>query len=102
MHILLIKYFDKLMQLVSCYETKGDIANFPYLNFLKKFKKRIPFIEDCFNNIDDPDFMKHCYVLCNKFDFMKLSPFHDGDVKLVKRVYLSIYSFLRKFDLANS
>jgi hypothetical protein len=30
---------------------------------------------------------------------MRLSPFFDGDLVLVKRIYLSIYSFLRKFNL---
>jgi len=28
---------------------------------------------------------------------MRISPFHDGDLKLLKRIYLAIFSFLRKF-----
>ena len=41
--------------------------------------------------------MEHCWFLCNKYNLIKVSPFYDGDLVLVKRIYMTIYSFIRKF-----
>lgn len=99
-HILLIEYLDLVLQYVSCFETKGDDIQFPSQNFLIKYKRRIPFIKKCFENLDNDDFMVHCWFICNKYKMLKISPFYDGDIKMVKRIYLAVYSFLRKMDMS--
>lgn len=43
--------------------------------------------------------MEHCWFLCNKYNLIKISPFYDGDLVLVKRIYMTIYSFIRKFKM---
>ncbi len=96
-HIMLIEYFDSILQYVSCFETKGNVFSFPFENFLKRYKRRIPFVKKCLNSLNSEKFLENCWFLCNKFSLIKLSPFFDGDLKLIKRVYLAIFSFTRKF-----
>lgn len=45
-------------------------------------------------------FMESCWFLCKNIDNLNISPFFDGDIKLLKRVYLLIFSFFRKFELS--
>ena len=99
-HILLIEYLDLVLQYVSCFETKGDEIGFPSQNFLIKYKRRIPFIKKCFHNLDNDDFMTHCWFICNKYKILRITPFFDGEIKMVKRVFLAVYSFLRKMDMS--
>ena len=43
--------------------------------------------------------MKNCWFLCEKMSLTELDPFVDGDVNLLKRVYLYLFSFMRKFSM---
>lgn len=43
--------------------------------------------------------MEHCWFICHKYNLLKLNPFYDGDLVLVKRLYMTIYSFIRKFKM---
>lgn len=43
--------------------------------------------------------MKHCWFLCKSFKWNKVAPFYDGDLNLYKRIFFTIYSFLRKFQI---
>lgn len=45
-------------------------------------------------------FMESCWFLCKNIDNLRISPFFDGDLALLKRVYLLIFSFFRKFELS--
>jgi hypothetical protein len=45
-------------------------------------------------------FMENCWFMCKNIDNLRISPFFDGDINLMKRVYLVIFSFLRKFELS--
>ena len=39
------------------------IYNFPFKNFLEKYKRRIPLIKSCYENIDKQSFMDSCWFL---------------------------------------
>jgi hypothetical protein len=98
-HVILIEYFDLILQYVNCLESPGNSFQFPALNFLTKFKRRIPFIKDCLGSLGDPDvFEKKCWMVCDKLNLMEISNFFDGDVKMIKRMYFVILSFFRKFS----
>jgi hypothetical protein len=100
MNILLIEFSDSLLQYVQCYETDAEIYNFPYQNFLVKYKRRIHFFRKCFNSVlsGDPAFMKNCWFICNKFSYLRISSIFDGDLPLLSRIKIAIFSFLRKFS----
>ena len=87
--------------MVSCYGSDAEAFSFPYQNFLIKFKRRIPMINKCYETLNstkaDQDFMKDCWFICNSYKVMNISDFYDGNLLLHKRVYLAVYSFLRKF-----
>lgn len=44
--------------------------------------------------------MENCWFLCKKIDNLRTSPFFDGDVEFLKRIYLIIFSFMRKFQMS--
>lgn len=98
MHIFFIEYMDEFLQYTECFETNGTVYNFPFKNFLIKYKRRVPLMEKCFENLDK-DFMKHCWFLCNKYTVFEFNWFFDTDIRVVKRVYLAIYSFMHKMDV---
>ena len=47
--------------------------------------------------MDSDDFMENCWFVCKNIDMLRVSPFFDGDLNLVKRMYMTIFSFIRKF-----
>ena len=96
MHIFLVEYMDNVMQYTQCFETDSQVYNFPFRNFLEKYKRRIPLIKECYASLDKPDFMDKCWFICNNYKFFGLDSFFNGDVELVKRVYLIIFSFIHK------
>ena len=98
-HILFVEFMDSLLQYVQCFETDAKVYNFPFLNFLTKYKRRIPFIKNCFENLESKNFMKYCWFICEKYDLMRVSPFFDGEVKLLRRVQIAIFSFIRKMEI---
>lgn len=44
--------------------------------------------------------MEHCWFLCKNINLLKVSPFFDGDIEMIKRMYLTIFSFMRKYELS--
>lgn len=48
--------------------------------------------------IETDEIMKHCWFLCNSFHFKKISTIFDGELNMLKQVYLRIVSFLRKMS----
>lgn len=101
-HILFVEFMDSLLQYVQCFETDAKVYTFPYINFLTKYKRRIPFLRACFDNLDTEHFMTYCWFICDKFDMMRISPFFDGDVKLLRRVQIALLSFIRKMRISAS
>ena len=99
LNVIFIEYTDFLLQYVSCYSTDAKAFSFPYQNFLTKYKRRIPMIKKCYENLDTEDFMKYCWFICSTHKVMNISDFYDGDRALYKRIYLAIFSFLRKFNV---
>ena len=97
MHVFFIEYMDSLLQYVSCFETDGKIFSFPFKNFMEKYKRRILLVKNCLDSTEKPEFMDKCWFVCKNYSFFGVDWFYNGDVQLVKRVYLAIYSFLHKF-----
>ena len=98
-NVVFIEFMDEMLQYIQCFETDARIFNFPFTNFLVKYKRRIPFIKDCLANLNKPEMRNKCWFICNKYNIMRYNPFFDGDVKLVRRIYITILSFRRKVKL---
>jgi len=83
-NVMFVEFADSLMQYVQCFETDGNIYNFPFQNFLVKYRRRIHFYKRCFASVtaEDPAYMKNCWFICNKFSFLKMNPVFDGDLPL--------------------
>ena len=100
MHVFFIEYMDEFLQYVQCFETDGKVFSFPFHNFLVKYKRRIPLYQSCFAALGKKDFMTKCWFICSKYKLLGFNPIFDGDIKLLKRVYLTIFSFLHKLDMS--
>ena len=98
MHVFFVEYMDSLMQYAQCFETDGRVFSFPFKNFMEKYKRRIILVKDCLDNSDKPNFMDKCWFICKSYKFFGVDWFYNGDVKLVKRVYLALFSFLHKLS----
>lgn len=99
LHIIFIEYSDMLMQYMNCFETDAKVYNLPFQNFLVRFKRRIPLIKKCYANLEEEGFMESCWFLCRTYDPFGISSFFEGDMELYKRIYLALYSFLRKMEM---
>ena len=97
MHIFFVEYMDSLLQYVSCFETDGKAFSFPFKNFMEKYRRRIMLVKNCLNATESPEFMDKCWFICKNYKFFGIDWFYNGDVQLVKRVYLAVFSFLHKF-----
>ena len=98
MHVFFVEYMDSLLQYVQCFETDGKTFSFPFKNFMAKYMRRIGLIKACLDNTDTPDFMAKCWFICKSYKFFGVDWFYNGDVDLVKRVYLTLFSFLHKLS----
>lgn len=69
LNVEFIKYANNFLQYVECYETDSNVYDFPFTNFLKKYLRRIPFIERCLQSaIKTPEVaIKDCWFICNKY-----------------------------------
>ena len=99
MNILFVEFADSLLQYVQCFETDAQIYNFPFQNFLVKYKRRIHFYRKCFMSVmgGDPSYIKKCWFICNKFSLLRMNQIFDGDLPMLTRVKIALFSFLRKF-----
>lgn len=95
-NIYLIEYMDMLFQSSTCLNTNGRVWNLPFSSALDKYKRRIPFIKKCFENIDRADFMQDCHFICRQFNYIGLSPFFDGDAKILSTILMFMVNMLRQ------
>ena len=103
MHIIFIEFANELLQYQGCYETDGRVFQFPIRTFLDKYLKRIPLIKRCLTSLDDKkNFYKNCWMICEKYRYYTFSPFFDGDVELLRRINVSLFSFHRKVMRAST
>ena len=100
MHVFFIEYMDSLLQYTQCFETDAKIFGFPFKNFMEKFKRRIALVKSCLAATEGPGFMDKCWFVCKNYKFFGVDWFFNGDVALVKRAYLTIFSFLHKMNQA--
>lgn len=42
--------------------------------------------------------MTHCWFLCHSYNPTRISPFFEGELKFVRKIFLAVYSFKRKID----
>lgn len=99
MNVVFVEFADQLLQYIQCFETDGKIFNFPFQNMLTKYKQRIPFWNKCLAEAQGKGFAAHCWSMCNKLSVQRISPLWDGDVQMLERVSIAIFSFLRKFKI---
>lgn len=100
MQVVMIEYMDSFLQYMECFETDAKIYTFPFHTMLVKYKRRIPLIKACFDGLESKEFMDKCWFICNKYSVFGFNWFFDSDVDVVRRIYLAIYSFLRKLDIS--
>ena len=100
MHIVMVKFADSMIQYIQCYESDTKIMVVPFQNFLLKYKRRMPFFEKCFKEIESESasYFNSCWFICNKFSLVRISSIFDGDVALLQRIKVALLSFTRKFD----
>lgn len=85
--------------MMNCYDLKADAGLLKTQNFLVKYKQRIPLILNCFQNIQSDEFYRHCWFLCRKFKWNKMTDFYDGDHHMLQRIEVTMFSFLRRMSL---
>ena len=100
MHIVFIEYIDALLQYIACFETDAEIYTFPFPTIITKYRRRFNLIKGCLDNIERDDFIGKCWFLCNKFSMFGISWFFDSEVKVVRRAYIALFSFLRKLKIS--
>lgn len=102
MNILLVEYADFMLQIKNCFDSDAKSASFQMESILLKYKRRIPLIRKCYKNINDSagfGFMKECWFLCASFNWNKTSPFFEGDLRMIQKIFFALYSFVRKSEL---
>mgnify|MGYP001791342492 FL=1 len=101
MHIVWIEFVNQILQYQACFETDAQVFEFPFQNFMAKYLRRIPLVKKCLSSLDDKkNFYKNCWMICELYRYDTFAPFFDGDVEMLRRVNVSLLSFLRKLDLA--
>lgn len=101
MHIILIEFASQLLQYQACFETDGQVFEFPFKTFLTKYLRRIPIIKKCLSSLTDKkSFYKNCWMLCEQYQYYTFSSFFDGDPELLRRINVSLISFQRKLTRA--
>lgn len=95
-NVLLIEYIDMVLQYVRCFQTTADEARFPYASFLLMYQKNFETIQNCYDNVDKPDFMKYCIYICQQYSYTTFSKFFDGNPDLINRILMTLTSFFRK------
>lgn len=101
MHKKLVDLVDRMFQLIHCYETNSNVYAFPFVNFLDKFKQRSQLVVKCIKAVEnnDPSVMENCWFICNKYSNFRFTKLLDGDLRLIMRMKLAIFSFIRKFKI---
>ena len=98
MHIIMVEFLNQLLQYLACFETNGQVFDFPFPSFMVKYTRRIKYVKRCLSTLNKPkDFYKMCYMMCRQFSLMRFSGLFEGDLELFKRVNVSLHSFLRKY-----
>lgn len=65
LNIILTEYIEFIYELKSCYDGPPD--KYVKDDLLKKYRRRIPLLKTCLENIGDkitPDFLKNCWFVC--------------------------------------
>lgn len=69
-NVVLIEYLEFIYEIRNCYE--GNPEKMEQDKILTKYKRRIPLIKTCFQNMGetlDQNFVKNCWFLCQGFKF---------------------------------
>ena len=117
-NVILVEYMDQMLQLVECYRGNGNFFDFPYRTMLEMHKRRIFFIQRCFahrlaqklhpekrgkvenDSFEQEGFLKHCMFICKQFNFVKFSPFIDGDLRTLNIVLMRLFQYLREMQFS--
>lgn len=94
-NIEFVQYIDDLMQVQECTQSTGDENTFPSVNRVSWMKRRIPFIQRCYENLDKPDYYIYCRFMCVQYRLQDYSKFFEGDMKLLSELFSGMASFLR-------
>ena len=97
-NVIFVKYFDILLQYSRCFTTLASENVFPKKSLLKEKLMRVKYINRCFENAHEDNFMDYCFYLCDQFSYTSLSGFFDGDVEFLKKINFFLLSFLRKYE----
>lgn len=99
LNILIIEYVDFIMTIKNCYDSDPKVTNERVDGILTKYKRRVILLKRCYDSIENgggANFLKYCWFICQTFHWNKMSPIFEGDLKMIKRLFFSLYSFVRK------
>lgn len=88
---------DFLFKVKDCYDSSPKATYIQKNTFLDKYKRRIPLVKKCFQNLESSEFMKHCWFLCQSFHWNKINPIFEGEIRLLKQAFFALASFMRRF-----
>lgn len=94
-NIEFVNYVDTLMQVQECAQSTGDETTFPSVNRISWMKRRIPFIQRCYENLEKPDYYVYCRFMCVQYRIQDYSKFFEGDIKMLSEIFSAMTSFLR-------
>jgi hypothetical protein len=97
-NLIFVKYFDMVLQYTRCFSTLASENVFPKKSLLKEKMMRIKYINRCFENAGEDNFMDYCFYLCDQYSYTSLSGFFDGDIQFLKKINFFLLSFLRKYE----
>lgn len=98
-NIIFIEYIYNIMQYIECFDTPGNSIDYPFKTMIDKYEKQIFFIKRCLKNFEGPRILEYCHFFCKQYKYHRISELIEGDVKLLKSIYMKMVSFLRKQNI---
>lgn len=94
--ILFVEYLNNVFQTISCFDSNGRVAGFPFKTMIDHQFQKSFFYRRCFDAINTADWFKYCHFICREFKYDTLNQLIEGDIAFLKEVVSRILSFLRK------
>lgn len=101
-NIFMIQFGDAIAQFINCFKTDSVKYYYPIKSKLFKQMLMIRYFEDCFHNVNKPDFMKYCIMICRDFKINGDSTYFDGNLGMLYGIYLEVIELLQAYQIPYS
>lgn len=95
-NFFMVQYLDMMLQLVSCTNLPGNVYEFPFRSAMGWQRRRVNSIKRCYDNLEKPDFMRHCLFICSQYNLIGFSNFFEGNVVQITNIYYRLLDYLRQ------